>query len=188
MTEQGPGLTPSQTVGPFLHLVLADPAAAEVVAVGAPGAVVIGGRVLDGAGDPVPDAVVETWQAGPEGEADEVVQHPAASPFAPSWFGRCPTDADGRWTVRTAKPGRLATYADQTQAPYVWVSVFARGLLDRVVTRLYFADEPDANATDPVLTNVPLERRARLIAAVAPDGYRLDIVLQGDDETPFFSV
>jgi protocatechuate 3,4-dioxygenase alpha subunit len=158
-------LTPSQTVGPFLHLVLPWPDGPDAVPAGTPGAVVIRGRVLDGAGAPVPDALVETWQVGPAG------------------FGRCPTDADGGWWIRTVKP------AAGEEAPHLDVSVFARGLLDRVVTRIYFADEAAANDTDPVLVSLPDPgRRATLLAEPADDGYRFDIHLQGAAETVFFDV
>lgn len=185
------GLTPSQTVGPFVHLALADPDAWAVVAEDTEGAIELTGHVLDGAGAPVSDAVVETWQAGPAGDAAEAVSATEIdrSPFAPSYFGRCATDADGRWRIRTRKPGAVVTFDRRRQAPHVLVSVFARGLLDRVVTRLYFDDEPEANAADPVLALVDDGRRARLLARHGGSHtYELDIVLQGDDETPFFVI
>jgi protocatechuate 3,4-dioxygenase alpha subunit len=147
-----PGLTPSQTVGPYLSLGLPWPAGAD-----APGEVRvrIAGRVLDGEGVPVPDALVETWD--PEARA----------------FCRCPTDDDGRWAVSTPR------------APHLGVSVFARGLLHRVVTRIYLADDPD----DPVLASVPAERRGTLIAMEeGPGAYRFDVRLQGEGETVFFDV
>jgi protocatechuate 3,4-dioxygenase alpha subunit len=153
-------LTPAQTVGPFFAIELPWADGPEVV----PGGIVIGGRILDGAGAPVPDALVETWQA--EG------------------FGRCATDGDGRWWVRTAKPARL----DDEQAPHIAVLVFARGLLHRVATRIYFADEPEANATDPVLGSLPDDRAATLLARPGAGGYDFDIHLQGDHETAFFAL
>jgi protocatechuate 3,4-dioxygenase alpha subunit len=163
-----PELTPSQTVGPFLHLALADPALRDGVAPGTPGAITIGGTVVDGAGAPVPDAVVETWQVG--------------GPFT-----RCATDADGSWSVTTVRPPPVATLDGTPQAAHLAVSVFARGLLDRVVTRLYFDGDP-ANATDPAL-NAAGGRADRLVAR--PDGpraWRYDIRLQGDDESVFFLI
>ncbi|MET0460932.1 MAG: protocatechuate 3,4-dioxygenase subunit alpha [Ilumatobacteraceae bacterium] len=165
-----PGLTPSQTVGPFLHLALADPALRYPVAADDPGAVTVGGVVVDGAGGPVPDAVIETWQAG--------------GPFA-----RCPTGPDGGWDVRTVKPPGVPTRDGTAQAPHLVVSIFARGLLDRLVTRLYFGDEDAANAADPTLAVIEPDRRHLLVAALAgPRHYRLDIRLQGADESVFFSL
>ena len=165
-----PGLTPSQTVGPFLHLALADPALRHPVAADDPGAITVGGTVVDGAGAPVPDAVIETWQAG--------------GPFA-----RCPTGPDGRWDVRTVKPAGGPTRDGTAQAPHLVVSIFARGLLDRLVTRVYFDDEEAANAGDPTLAVVGPERRHLLVAAlVGPREYRLDIRLQGPDESVFFAI
>jgi protocatechuate 3,4-dioxygenase, alpha subunit len=165
-------LTPSQTVGPFLHLVLPWPDGPDVVAEGTPGAITIAGRVLDGAGEAVPDALVETWQADPSPEGGF------------RGFGRCPTGADGGWWIRTMKPSSV-----DGQAPHVDVSVFARGLLDRVVTRVYFADETAANDADPVLASLPdPARRTTLLAGPADGGYRFDIHLQGPDETVFFDV
>lgn len=162
--------TPSQTVGPFLHLALADPAARYAVAADVPGAITITGTVVDGNGDAVPDAVIETWQV--DGR-----------------FTRCPTGPDGKWDVRTVKPPAVPTRDGTPQAPHLVVSVFARGLLDRVVTRLYFGDEAAANATDPTLAVVDPDRRHRLVAEpAAPGGYRFDIRLQGDDESVFFTI
>ncbi len=128
------------------------------------------GRVLDGEGTPLGDAVVETWQID-------------------GHFGRCATDADGRWTVRTVKPPPVATRDGTPQAPHLVISVFARGLLDRVVTRLYFGDEVESNAADPTLAAVGDDRRARLVAdGDKAQGYWLDIRLQGDGESVFFEI
>jgi protocatechuate 3,4-dioxygenase alpha subunit len=186
MTE--PGLTPSQTVGPFLHIGLPWDDGPDVVAGGTPGAVEIGGVVTDGAGVPVPDALVETWQADPDGRFahPDDPRGPAGTGFR--GFGRCPTDAEGRYRIRTLKPGPLPTPDGGTEAPHLDVSVFARGLLDRVVTRIYFPDEPAANAADPVLTALDPDRRGTLIAGATEGGYRFDIRLQGADETVFFDV
>ena len=186
------GLTPSQTVGPFLHLVLAWDDGPEVVPVGTAGAVVVGGLVLDGEGQPVGDALVETWQADPDGRFDHP-DDPRGRKRAtiPGFrgFGRCPTDASGRWWIRTVKPGVVPAPGGTMQAPHLVVSVFARGLLDRVVTRLYFGDEPDANRRDPMLAHVGDDRRrATLVADPTPHGYRFDIHLQGEHETVFFAV
>jgi protocatechuate 3,4-dioxygenase alpha subunit len=102
-------------------------------------------------------------------------------------FGRSETTG-GEYAVLTVKPGRVPDGDGGLQAPHVDVSVFARGLLDRVVTRLYFGDEQDANATDPVLAALPEQDRRTLVAQPTADGYRLDLVLQGEDETVFFRV
>jgi protocatechuate 3,4-dioxygenase alpha subunit len=183
-------LTPSQTVGPFLHIALVWPDGVDVVPEGAEGAVCLRGRVYDGAGAPLQDGIVETWQADADGRFD----HPddprgaVAAPAGFRGFGRCATGPHGEWSVRTVKPGVVPSAGGQAQAPHVDVSVFARGLLDRVVTRLYFADEIDANSTDPVLCTVPEHRRGTLVAERTDDGYRFDIRLQGDGETVFFDI
>lgn len=163
-----PGATPSQTVGPFFAIGLPWPDGPYVVEAGAEGAIRLHGRVFDGEGAPVPDALVETWQADPGGRFDAGFRG----------FGRCPTDAEGGWEIVTLKPGSV-----DGQAPHVAVSVFARGLLRRVVTRIYFPDEPEANAADPVLAGLEPAQRATLLAA--PDG-RFDVHLQGAHETAFF--
>jgi len=166
--------TPSQTVGPYLSIGLTWDEGPFVVPADAPGAVWLRGEIRDGSGEAVPDALVETWQADARGEFH-------AAGFR--GFGRCATDDEGRYGIRTLKPGPV-----DGQAPHLAVSVFARGLLHRVVTRVYFPDSAEANAADPVLARVPAERRATLIAAPAEDGYRFDITLQGRDETVFFAL
>lgn len=184
-------LTPSQTVGPYLAIGLRWPDGPHAVPPGAPGGVWLRGRVLDGNGEPVLDALVETWQADPDGAFD----HPDAPrrPSAPAaqafrGFGRSET-LDGEYGIHTLKPGCVPDPTGALQAPHVDVSVFARGLLDRVVTRLYFGDEADANALDPVLRSLPDDRARRtLVATPSADGYRLDITLQGPDETVFFTL
>ncbi|MBE9376293.1 protocatechuate 3,4-dioxygenase subunit alpha [Saccharopolyspora sp. HNM0983] len=184
-----PATTPSQTVGPFFALpggVLWDDGP-DVVAEGTPGAVQLTGRLTDGNGDPIPDGMLEIWQADAQGRFD----HPDdPRPETSAWqgFGRCPTDADGRFWFRTVKPGPLPTPDGRTEAPHIDVTVLARGMLNRVVTRIYFDDEPEANAADPVLSTVDPQRRGTLIAAAGEHGYRFDIRVQGDDETVFFAV
>jgi protocatechuate 3,4-dioxygenase alpha subunit len=178
--------TPSQTIGPFFTVGLAWPDGPDLVADGVPGAVRVGGRVLDGAGAPVPDALVETWQADPAGRFAHPGE-PGAGGFR--GFGRCPTDAQGRWAVRTLKPGPLPTAGGRLEAPHLDVSVFARGLLGRLVTRIYFPDEAEANAADPLLASIPdPAARDRLVATPDGDGLRFDIHLQGDQETPFLAI
>ena len=161
-----PEPTPPQTVGPFFAIGLPWHDGPDVVARDADGAIVLRGKVLDGEGAPVPDALVETWQ--PPGDGCR-------------GFGRCPTGDDGCWAIVTRKPEAAAG-----EAPHVAVAVFARGLLHRVPTRVYFGDEAEANAADPLLSGLDEERRATLIATPEDGGYRFDIHLQGDRETVFF--
>jgi protocatechuate 3,4-dioxygenase, alpha subunit len=181
--------TPSQTIGPFFAVGLIWPDGSEAVPEGTPGAVRIGGRVLDGQGDPVPDALVETWQADPQGRFAHPDDPHGPATFGFRGFGRCPTDAEGRWAIRTVKPGPLPAPDGATEAPHLDVSVFARGLLGRLVTRVYFPDEADANAADPVLASIADPAvRARLVAVAEGDGLRFDIRLQGERETPFLAI
>jgi protocatechuate 3,4-dioxygenase, alpha subunit len=170
--------TPSQTVGPFLSIGMPWPDGPTVVPVGTEGAILITGTVLDGAATPIPDALIETWQADPHGN----FAHPE-SPQQTDFrgFGRCPTDAQGNYWILTLPPGELPG-----QAPHIDVSVFARGLLHRVVTRIYFPDNNNTN--DPALDTVPEDRRHTLMATPSEDGYRFDIRLQGPEETVFFDV
>ncbi|WP_422768828.1 protocatechuate 3,4-dioxygenase subunit alpha [Plantactinospora sp. WMMC1484] len=180
-------LTPSQTVGPFLHIGLPWPDGPEVVPPATPGAILISGRVTDGAGEPVPDALIETWQADRNGRFPHP-DDPRGPVYGFRGFGRCPTDERGLYRIHTVKPGLLPAPDGRTEAPHINVSVFGRGLLDRLVTRLYFPDEA-ANDTDPVLAGLPdAARRATLIAIAAPGGYVFDIVLRGESETVFFDV
>jgi protocatechuate 3,4-dioxygenase, alpha subunit len=183
-------LTPSQTVGPYLHIGLLWEHAAHVVAQGTTGAIWLRGRLLDGNGEPVCDGLVETWQADPDGRFDHP-DDPRGRRRRDDGFrglGRCPTGPHGEWAVLTLKPGALPARCGGIEAPHVDISVFARGLLDRVVTRLYFADEPDANATDAVLSSLPKHRCDVLLAERTGDGYRLDIRLKGEGETVFFAL
>ena len=183
-------VTPSQTIGPFFAVGLIWADGPEVVADGTPGAVRVAGRVLDGAGHPVPGTLVEIWQANAGGRyRHDGDRHPA--PLDPNFSGagRCLTDAEGRWAIRTVKPGPLPAPDGGTEAPHLDVSVFARGLLGRVVTRIYFPDEAEANAADPLLRSIPDPRmRERLVAVSDGDGLRFDIHLQGDQETPFLAI
>ncbi len=156
-------LTPSQTVGPLFAIGLSTTIGSHVVDEGAPGALRISGQVLDGAGEPVPDALIETWQA--EGA------------------GRCATDDQGHFAIVTIKP---VGNAGAGEAPHLDVSVFARGVLTRLVTRVYFPDEADANGADRVLRTLTPDERSTLIATPDHGGIRFDIHLQGERETVFF--
>jgi protocatechuate 3,4-dioxygenase alpha subunit len=186
-------MTPSQTVGPYFSMRLPWPDGPFVVSDGTPGAVTIIGRLYDGAGNIIPDGLIETWQADPDGR----IAHPDDPRGATSrgyqafrGFGRCPTAPDGSYRIVTLKPGPLPAPDGSIEAPHLDVSVFARGLLDRVVTRLYFPDEQTANAADPVLSSIQSpQRRGTLIAVPEPEGeLRFDIYLQGDRETVFFDI
>lgn len=182
--------TPSQTVGPYFSIGLPWAHGPHAVAEGTPGALRISGEVHDGAGALVPDSMIETWQADPEGRFADRFDHGGPSSL-PGFrgFGRCGYETgDGTYEVLTVKPGPVPGPGGTTQAPHLAVSVFARGMLNRVITRIYFADEPEANAADPVLGSVPADRRATLLAQPTDDGYRFDIHLQGPDETVFFAV
>lgn len=202
-------LTPTQTVGPYLSLGLPWPDGPDVVPDGTPGAVLVGGTVVDGSGALVRDALVETWQADPDGRFDHPDDPRGAARSGVEGFrgfGRCPTDDEGRWWIRTVLPGALPAEAPHgsvarsaeaphgsdarsAEAPHVNVSVFARGLLDRVVTRIYFPEHTDAHATDPLLAAVPQARRHTLVAvAEGPGRYRFDIRLRGEGETVFLAL
>jgi protocatechuate 3,4-dioxygenase alpha subunit len=191
--------TPSQTVGPFFAYGLTPEqygypfrslAGPVLVDEDTPGERIrIVGRVLDGEGDPVPDAMVEIWQADGEGR----YAHPAdrrGSNLRFKGFGRCGTGTDPqhRFLFETIKPGPIG----DGQAPHVNVILFMRGLLSHLYTRIYFADEAAANARDPVLASIDEARRPTLIAPreSTPAGpvYRFDLRLQGPDETVFFDV
>jgi protocatechuate 3,4-dioxygenase alpha subunit len=181
---------PSQTVGPYFAIGLPWEAGPLVVPAGTPGAIRITGSVLDGAGDLVPDHLIETWQADPEGRFADLHDHggPSALPGFRG-FARCGyEDGDGSYEIWTVKPGLVPGLRGETQAPHIDVSLFARGMLQRLVTRIYFADEAELNAADPVLSRLPAERRDTLLANPTDDGYRFDIRIQGDDETVFFAV
>jgi protocatechuate 3,4-dioxygenase alpha subunit len=178
-------LTPSQTVGPFLSIGLTWTGGHLVVPADAPDAIRISGVLRDGAGAPVTDGIIETWQADAEGRFDHPDDPRGASGSGFEGLGRCPTDEAGRYEIVTVKPGAIG----DGQAPHIDVSVFARGLLDRVVTRIYFPDETAANAADPLLSSLPPERAATLVAEPAgPRELRFDVRLQGEGETVFLQV
>jgi protocatechuate 3,4-dioxygenase, alpha subunit len=185
--------TPSQTVGPFFHyglfvrenqnILVNDETQGERI--------LIKGQVMDGAGNPVPDAMIEIWQADNNGYYSHPADpnHAQADPnFA--YFGRADTLNNGAYTFKTVKPGVVPFDAERDQAPHINVRLFARGLLIHAYTRLYFADEAEANTHDPVLNLVPDVRRHTLIAPPQQSGdlttYCFNIVLQGDGETVFF--
>jgi protocatechuate 3,4-dioxygenase alpha subunit len=168
------GATPSQTVGPFFSIGMQP---VEVAIEPADEQLTIQGRVLDGDGNGVTDAVLETWQADSAGHY--------ADRSSRGW-GRVVTDGSGTFRFSTAKPGRLVGVGDVVHAPHIAVTIFARGLLKHLFTRIYFPDEP-SNASDHVLASVPDDRRATLVARPsAPNRFEWNIILQGKDETVFF--
>jgi protocatechuate 3,4-dioxygenase alpha subunit len=184
-----PEPTPSQTIGPFFHDALLDEDRSELVSPNDPEAIRIVGTVYDGAGEVVPDAMVEIWQANKAGRynhpADDRDDMPLEEGF--SGFGRSGTDASGGFSFSTVKPGPVPASDGKVQAPHVMVSVFARGLLKRLVTRIYFPDEEEANTVDPVLSSIEdREFRETLIARDEGGVLRFDIHLQGDGQTVFF--
>ena len=188
MNPEPPPATPSQTIGPFFHFALLDRDLSELVPPDHPDAVRIKGAVYDGAGDPVPDAMLEVWQADPSGRYDRPADDrvdPPATDF--TGFGRCGTDADGGYSFTTLKPGPVPGPDGATlQAPHLVVSIFARGLLKRLVTRIYFPDQGEANASDPVLSSVEdPELRWTLVAAEEGEELRFDVHLQGERQTAF---
>lgn len=182
--------TPSQTVGPFWSIGLDWPGGDSLAGPAASGRRIrLSGRVLDGDGAPVGDGVLELWQADPRGR----YAHPEDRRNLPpepgfTGFGRCGTDAEGGFRFETLRPGPVPAPEGGLQAPHLLIGLFARGLLCRLATRVYFADEV-ANAADPVLNLVPPERRATLLARPLPGEaghYVWDVHLQGAAETVFF--
>lgn len=177
-----PEQTPAQTVGPFFGYALPYAGGPDVRAPWQPDAIRLHGVVLDGHGTPVPDALVELWGADVDGRPSTERGSLDRDPHGFTGFGRTGTSRDGRWSFSTVKPGS----SRPGSAPYVVLAVFARGLLNHLLTRAYFGDETDANAADPLLQRVVADRRATLVAV--PDGarsYRFDIRLQGTGETVF---
>ncbi|MFT4084199.1 MAG: protocatechuate 3,4-dioxygenase subunit alpha [Nocardioides sp.] len=173
--------TPGQTIGPWFGYALPYPGDNELVPAGSAGAIRLHGTVYDGAGDPIPDALVEIWQPSPDG----TVLRQEGSLHRDGWtftgFGRCETDRNGHYSFSTLTPG-----APEGKAPFFAVTLFARGLLDRQFTRIYLPDHP-ANAADALLASLPDERRHTLVAAADETGYRFDLHMQGEDETVFLT-
>ncbi len=193
------GITPSQTVGPWFAYGLtprgnyewSDLATGNLITPDVVGdRIRIEGVVTDGDGVPIPDAMIEIWQADGQGRLPGH-GNGAAPNTSFKGFGRSPTDAKGVFVFETVKPGAIAGPDGKPQAPHILVALYARGLLVHLYTRIYFADEP-ANASDPVLKLVPADRRDTLIAKKETQGgksvYRFDIHLQGEGETVFFDV
>ncbi|HYM66233.1 MAG TPA: protocatechuate 3,4-dioxygenase subunit alpha [Patescibacteria group bacterium] len=160
--------TPSQTVGPFFGFALPFEGDSDAVPAGAPGSIRIEGQVIDGAGDPTPDALLEVWAGGE--------------------LARCRTDAEGAFHFVVSKPAARRDASGMIHAPHLEVTVFARGLLRHLATRIYFPDEAAANDADPVLQAVDAARRGTLIARRSTGALHFDVRLQGVDETVFFAL
>jgi protocatechuate 3,4-dioxygenase, alpha subunit len=177
MTELPP--TPGQTVGPFFAFGLEYGAGPHLVSADHPRVVRLRGRVLDGAGDPVPDALLEIWQADADGRVPQRAGSIRREPDTFTGFGRCGTDVDGHWAFTTIEPGSVGG-----GAAFFAVTLFARGLLHRLHTRIYLPDRPEL-ADDPLLASLPADRRESLVAR--RDGTDLvhDLRLQGEAETVF---
>ena len=200
MPGSAKGITPSQTVGPFFKYGLTpdgqydwnDAFTANLVTADASGERIrVEGRVFDGDGQPVPDAMLEIWQADAQGRFSDPQDKRALPNSSFRGFGRCGTDGNGGYLFDTIKPGPVPDADGKAQAPHILLAIFARGMLLHNFTRIYFEGEA-ANAGDPVLALVPADRRGTLMAVrQAGSGnaaYRLDIRLQGEDETVFFDV
>jgi protocatechuate 3,4-dioxygenase alpha subunit len=184
--------TTSQTVGPYFKIGLDWLNCANMAGEGVAGErVAIQGYVVDGDGVGVPDALVEVWQANSHGKyahADDKQDKPLDAGFR--GYGRIPTDARGAFRFATIKPGPLPGPGGREQAPHLVISVFMRGLLKRLTTRMYFPNEA-RNAADPILNLVDPARRSTLIAktaASAPGGLEWNVILQGANETVFFDL
>ncbi len=188
--------TPSQTVGPFLHIGLAWLTTADLAGEALSGErIVVAGSVLDGDGKPIPDALLELWQANAHGR----YAHPEDKqdkPIDPGFcgFGRMPTDENGRFRFVTVRPGATPGPGGTLQAPHIVVAVFMRGMLRHLYTRIYFSDEAAANDADPILGRIKDQVRRKTLIASRTSGagksdaaeYRWDIVMQGENETVFF--
>lgn len=192
------GITPSQTVGPFFKYGLTpngeyawnDAFTNSTLTPDVSGdRVRIEGRVFDGDGVAVPDAMLEIWQADAQGRYADPQDKRALPNASFRGFARSGTDKDGHYAFETIKPGAVPDPDGKPQAPHIVLAVFGRGMLRHLYTRIYFSDEA-ANAADPVLALVPADRRATIIATreAGKPVYRLDLHLQGDKETVFFDV
>ena len=188
-------VTPSQTVGPFYHFALDRPDWSDLTVGGVKGEKIrIEGRILDGEGTPCPDAFLEIWQANSSGKYNHTEDTQDRKPDAQfRGFGRASADAQGVYRFTTIKPGPVPGPGNTLQAPHINVTVFARGLLKHLVTRIYFADHGEANEADPLLSSIddPAVRKTIIVEKADGTGmpiYRFDVVLQGKGETAFFEL
>jgi len=169
--------TPGQTVGPFFGYALPFPHDNELVPPGTPGAVRLHGRVYDGAGDPVPDAILELWQTDADGHVVQETGSLRRDGFTFTGWGRASTDREGRYGFSTLEPG----------APFFALTVLARGLLNRLFTRAYLPEAADSWESDPFLQALAADRRSTLVTTRDETGFVFDVHLQGDQETVFLS-
>lgn len=173
--------TPGQTVGPFFGYALPFDRGSDLVPPGSPGSIRLHGVVTDGSGKPIPDALLEIWQA----DADGNVPNESGALRRDGWtftgWGRAATDDEGHYGFSTVLPGST----DSSRAPFISVAIFARGLLNRLFTRIYLPGEHLAR--DPLLTSLPAERRSTLIATREDRALRFDVSLQGPSETVFLT-
>ncbi|UPO75818.1 protocatechuate 3,4-dioxygenase subunit alpha [Arthrobacter sp. Helios] len=184
MSEQKLTATPGQTVGPFYGYALPFSKDNELVHPGAKGAIRVQGTVRDGAGEVIPDALLEIWQADEDGSIPQQTGSLVRDSYTFTGWGRAAVDNVGNYTFTTVNPGPT----EEGSAPFISVVIFARGLLNKLHTRMYLPDDEAALAKDPLLSSLPEDRRRTLIAAREADGgLRWDIKLQGEDETVFLA-
>jgi len=172
--------TPGQTVGPFFGYALPWPGGEDLVPASHPQAIRLHGTVYDGAGDPVPDALVEIWQADSDGAVPQAPGSLVRDGYTFTGFGRAPVDGIGHYSFTTVPPGAI-----DGRTPFIAMTVFARGLLNRLFTRVYLPPEGSETVADPFLDTVPEDRRSTLVARADDHGFVFDIHLQGEDETVF---
>jgi len=175
--------TPGQTIGPFYGYALPYSGDAELVPPGRPDAIRLHGTVYDGAGEPVPDALVEIWQADAEGQVPQVAGSVVRDGWTFTGFGRAAVDPEGHYSFTTVRPGPT----DDGAPAFFAMAVFARGLLNRLFTRVYLPGDDAALASDRLLQSVPADRRATLMATADEHGYAFDVRLQGEAETVFLA-
>ncbi len=177
--------TPGQTIGPFFGYALPYAGDSELVPPGRADAVRLHGTVYDGAGDPVPDALLELWQADASGAAPRVAGSLRRDGFTFTGWGRAATDEAGHYSFTTLAPGPCGGGPGGAGPPFFAVTVFARGLLNRLLTRAYLPGDDGALGSDPLLARIAPERRGTLVATADEHGYRFDVRLQGEGETVF---
>lgn len=174
---------PGQTIGPFFGYALPSADGEKLVPHDHPSAIRLHGTVRDGNGDPIPDALLEIWQADGDGRVIQEAGSLHRDGYTFTGWGRCPSDNTGRYSFTTLEPGA----GEPGKAPFIAMTVFARGLLNRLFTRVYLPGDDQTLAADPLLASLPSDRRGTLIAAPDTDGYRFDVVLQGAGETVFLA-
>lgn len=173
--------TPGQTIGPFYGYALPWPGGSELVPVGSHGAIRFHGTVYDGAGQPIPDALIEIWQADQDGRVAQAGGSLHRDGHTFTGFGRAAVDAIGHYSFTTVLPGP----AEQGAAPFIAMTVFARGLTNRLFTRAYLPVDDEVLASDTFLQSLPEDRRSTVVATADDHGFCLDLRLQGEDETVF---